>query len=73
MSYSFEIKESNSLLEQFSRQGLSKETHPYSYEKIEAISNFIDIAYSENKKGTIPDSQLKEMIDVAVKKIKTLL
>lgn len=73
MNYSFEIKENNSLLEQFLRKGLTKETHPHSYEKIEGISNSIDNAYLENKKGMISDNQLKATIDEAMKKIEVLL
>lgn len=39
---SFEIKEDISLLNQFLEQGLSKETHPHSYNEIKAISELIE-------------------------------
>lgn len=73
MRYNFEMKDGIPLISQFLKQGLSKKTHPYSYNTILNVSKFVENSYLENKKGNISDLQLESILKYAEEKIGKLI
>lgn len=73
MRYNFEMKDGIPLISQFLKQGLSKKTHPHSYNTILNVSKFVENSHLENKKGNISDLQLESILKDAEEKIRKLI